>query len=689
MERHDTHALSSNTSSSGNHSYEFENKNKNKNNRKSYPKNIPVNLNGESTELNEQIDKINSILNKYNIHSEQTQKNNKIIKSRNNKEEKEIKIENLKNLLNNKNFSGDNIISNIKDKDTDDIYNINNKYNIFNSNKDKDDELAKEKRDIKRASINSINNNKINSQNKNDINIFNNVNKDKENQFKKGKLIYSMIYKNNKETRFNNIQKVIDEENKKKLKLKKLNDKDKLLLYQQVYKSGNLLREIKKPGKSFITKIFKEIKGIYQNNINMNSSNIDKIPNLLLTAKNDRFFCTKQSMSIKEYNRELKFQKYKKYKKDIDNEKIPSFSSINTSSSNSYISKSKNKSKSKKKTKKEKSKNTKNISLKKSGLYYKRYKPQKSISIISKLSKEKNEDEKKLSKKKKNLKIFNIKKKKNNTKEEKLKGINRNIRKYNIMNKNNEKFNEIQDEINKFNENEKYNNKEREDFKKFLQAQRMKRNKQIMKYMKKNGINSYNFFYPKEPSPLLGTFKDKYNIYPTLNMERKNSVDVGPNNNIIINTRQFYKVKYNLKKHSSKNNNQSKEYNHIHEHDIEHDNNENNNDIYIFDKHYGLEKDCPLCRAFQMKKLLDQNNTMNFIKSMKYKKLKLNDKNMSMVGFSSNRLLSPNSFSLINLNGKDYTNLSRNRNSSAREGEYIDVYPSIRKNIFLNEYFNH
>ena len=74
---------------------------------------------------------------------------------------------------------------------------------------------------------------------------------------------------------------------------------------------------------------------------------------------------------------------------------------------------------------------------------------------------------------------------------------------------------------------------------------------------------------------------------------------------------------------------------------------------------------------------------------MKYKKLKLNDKNMSMVGFSSNRLLSPNSFSLINLNGKDYTNLSRNRNSSAREGEYIDVYPTIRKHIFLNEYFNH
>ena len=43
--------------------------------------------------------------------------------------------------------------------------------------------------------------------------------------------------------------------------------------------------------------------------------------------------------------------------------------------------------------------------------------------------------------------------------------------------------------------------------------------------MKKQGMNSYNFFYPKEPSPLLGIFKNKCSVYPTLNMNRKSLIE--------------------------------------------------------------------------------------------------------------------------------------------------------------------
>ena len=72
-QRHNTHALSSYNSSSNNHSYDFENKNK-----------IikPINIKENFTQLsNAQMNKVNDILNKYNLISEKSS----------NKEEKEEK----------------------------------------------------------------------------------------------------------------------------------------------------------------------------------------------------------------------------------------------------------------------------------------------------------------------------------------------------------------------------------------------------------------------------------------------------------------------------------------------------------------------------------------------------------------------------------------------------------------------
>ena len=66
--------------------------------------------------------------------------------------------------------------------------------------------------------------------------------------------------------------------------------------------------------------------------------------------------------------------------------------------------------------------------------------------------------------------------------------------------------------------------------------------------------------------------------------------------------------------------------------------------MHLVDKHYGLEKDFPICRAFQMKILNDDFNSVN--------KLKINE-NMP-------RALSPNSYGIIN--ERDYSSLSRNRN---------------------------
>ena len=124
---------------------------------------------------------------------------------------------------------------------------------------------------------------------------------------------------------------------------------------------------------------------------------------------------TKQPLQNKEYIKTIKIAKYLRNQEDFKDEKIPSFSSINTSSSNDLgNSKSKSKSKKKKisknKTKpKSKPKNTPKKG--KGSLYSKNSKLQKSISLYSKNTKDKSEEGafKNLNKKKKV--IPNIKKK--------------------------------------------------------------------------------------------------------------------------------------------------------------------------------------------------------------------------------------------------------------------------------------
>ena len=75
----------------------------------------------------------------------------------------------------------------------------------------------------------------------------------------------------------------------------------------------------------------------------------------------------------------------------------------------------------------------------------------------------------------------------------------------------------------------------------------------------------------------------------------------------------------------------------------------------------------------------DDFNSVNYIKSMKYKKLKINE-NMP-------RALSPNSYGIIN--ERDYSSLNRNRNRSSRKSEYIDEYSQIRRNfVAVFDYFN-
>ncbi len=698
MERHDTHVVSSISSSSNNHSYDFENNINNKKTKKASAKKI--NLRNSQSVLNEpqlssiQINKINSILNKYNITSEQTQKNGQLLKYKQRtedyKEDQEIKLDN--NILTTKNNTGEANAHKKKeskknkkkkpDKIQKDFFKENNKEKEINNENNKDNN--KEEQKIEEQKIEEVK--KEETIKKEEPKIEDNYKKietikNEDIKYDSEKSKNYISYKNNlRDTKFNNIQKIIDDENRRKLRLKKLNNegKEKLLIYQQVNKLNNLVREIKKPPISFITKIYKTLNQVMDEKY---QKEMEETYGLLLSVKNENGFYTKQYVRNKEYNRKVKQIKNQKMKEELKDEKIPTFSSINTSSSNSLY-KTKSKSKSKKKTIKNKGKiKSKNFGKKKQNIFSKTNKPQRSVSVYSRVSKEKSDEGKKsTNSKKRKILIPNVKKKQTYVSDKKSAGVNKNIRKYSVVNRYKGKFSSLGKDSDKKEETKKNNrNNEKEnnelDFKKFLEEQKEKRNKLIKNYIRKNGINSYNFFYPKEPSPLLGTFKNKYSIYPSLNLDRKNSVDMGINNHIIISNRHFYKIKYNGNKGKTF---LEKEY---FSRENENLNNHNNNNLHLIDKHYGLEKDCPLCRAFQMKKLKDDYNTMNYIKSMKYKKLKISE-NMP-------RLLSPNSFGFINGNERDYSSLSRNRISSTKKSDYIDEYSQIKKNfVVVFDYFN-
>ena len=689
MERHETHALSSHTLSSE-HSYDFGNINK---------KGQTINKNTNENDFKDeqsnymQIKKINAILSKYNINSEQSQKSNKLNKNNlntENKKEEEIKI-------NPKLF--DNTICTTTSKNK----TLDNKRKAEKNKSNKGRKSIKTKTEVK---IN-LNKEEVKKEEQKTEEYKNEEQKNEESQYQelhKGKiktfdgLKFSVTYKDfNRETRFNNIDSYLRQENKNRLLMKKNenNNNIKLLIYKSVNKAGNLMREIKKPPIAFITKIFK-------NNTNK-ITHKNESPKILLSVINNFCFMTKQPLQNKEYNKTIKIAKYLRNQEDFKDEKIPSFSSINTSSSNDLgNSKSKSKSKKKKISKnktKQKSKPKSSPKKGKGPLYSKNSKLQKSSSLYSKNNKDKSEEGtfKNLNKKKKV--IPNIKKKQNLNSAKLIKGVNQDIRKISSVKRYQGKIINLKKDIGKINENEKsnninvnindnYNNINEKDknntneinFKKFLEEQRIKRNKQLKNYIKRQGMNSYNFFYPIEPSPLLGLFKNKYNIYPTLNIERKNSVDIGINNDIIIKNKHFYKMRFKPKK--LKNFNEKNEIENSKK-NIENKNirlsNHNNNSLHLIDKHYGIEKDCPLCRAFQMKKLTHGPNKFNDFKLMNYKKHTLNSLGL--------RAQTPSTFNYISVND-NYSNISMNRISSARRTDYIDQYSQIRKNFdILFDYF--
>ena len=656
MERHDTHALSDNSSSS--HSYQFDDKNKVY--RKSYQQNFmnDVNINKQ---LNNQITKINELLNKYNVNSKQIQNRRASMKIKGNRNRnslpEEIKPQLFKS-FNNNNINIDDDYYTSRNKDKEDKNNLNNiqTKNPAIDREDRKNDVENKSRDyfIKENEIND--NDLINKENKEIKDIYD---LDKKSD-KKDILIYSLSYKNvSKETRFNNIKKNKDD------KIKKIDGKQRLLIYQQVYKSHNLIREIEKPGRFFITKISKVI---YRN---PSFENLSENPKLSLTVKNNYCFITKQQVNTKTYKREIKINNYQnqKLKKEADDEKIPSFSSIESSSSDTY---SKPKSKAKKLEKNKVKIKSNNIQKKKAKLYnYKSFKGQKSLSIKSKISKDKiDENKKSLSKKKKN-KTYN-KKKLNNISDKKL-GINLNIRKNSLNSKYYEKINNLENEIDNKYEKIKVKNKNLKDFdfKKYLEEQQTKRKAQIINYIKKSGINSYNFFYPKEISPLFSTFKNKYTIYPTLNVNRKNSIEIGAHNNVIVNSKQYSIIKSNLQ-----NDNASV---------IEFKDNP-----HIIERHYGIEKDCPLCRAFQMRKLKNNNrSSINYNKLMRYKNSIITNKNASIGELGSARIKTPNIFSFVNPNN-EISALCRNRtkNFSIQKNEYIDEFPFFKENDILKDYLS-
>ena len=657
--RHNTHALSSYNSSSNNHSYEFENKNK----KEKYIK--PLRLKDNNTLISKnQIKKINEILYKYNL-----------ISDRSSNQEEKIKPK-IKKFPSNDYIQSTQSVKKKRRKNNSTIF-----MNIFNID-------SKEKN--KRKDVPEF----LNEEQKND-DFFKNKyveTKKTNNQIKE-----YLIYKNtSRETRINNIKEYLEEKEEEKRSIKKGDKKSALISYHKVNNSRNLLRSIKKPEISFITKIFKSF-STTTNNYNLFSG-------LRLNVKNNLCFLTKKLVKRKEFievEKNVNKEKYKKLKKEMEEEKIPTFSSIESSSSNNSSDEMKIKAKTKlkpslkKKTRKHKTtvKSKSPSKKKKLFLFKNTNKPIRSISVHSKFSNDS-------SKQRLTNKITNMKKLPNKSNRLKKKdiGINKNIRKYSIanslqeklLNKNglNNNFNRIKSarNLSPFRNNlininkptdENFKDKDKQngeaDFKKFLDEQRIKRNNQIRNFIKKQGMNSYNFFFPKEPSPLLSLFKNKYSVYPTLNVNRKNSLEKEEkhlkeiNKTNYINSATYRNVKISLKKMGEqKEKDKKKEINKIH---------------YI-DKHYGNEKDCPICRLLKLRREKDESSSTNnnYIRLKKYNKLKVAGKHSGM--------FSPIPRAGINLK-KDFELVGRNRNriKSAREFEWSNEDILFNKNYrILYEY---
>ena len=491
---------------------------------------------------------------------------------------------------------------------------------------------------------------KIEEQKNNDNNSYNKLN-EALNQNNNSKNDFLLYRKNTKETRFNNIQKnLIDEENKIKQK-KKFNSKNKLLFYQQENNSRHLLRSIKKSEISFITK---ESKILYMSS------------ELKYNVKNNICFYTKKIIKPEEFiqfEKKIKKEKYEKLKNEVlpEEEKIPTFSSIDSSSSNNTLTKikSKGKSKSKLKSKKKKThiKQKQKIPQKKKKLVLPKYtninRPIRSISLRSKFSSESNRTQKtnnlnnKIPKRTNERKYSIISRLQDMNKKEIRKNIisSKDLRK---KEENKTPFKNNLLDINKPTE-ENAQDKDKEnrekDFKKFLDEQNKKKKNQIIKFIKKQGMNSYNYFYPKEPSPLLSLFKNKYSVYPTLNINRRSSLD-----NI---KKNFYSATYRNDKKNIKKLMEEKAMIKIH----------------IKEKHYGNEKDCPICRSKKEKDELLNNID---IKSMKYNRFKVFS---PLIQNGTNKLM------------REFEPITKNRINSAKV-DLIGVNPPLRRNFsVLLDYF--
>ena len=625
-QRHNTHALSSYNSSSDNHSYN------NENNKKKKRRSI---LSDDIIKKNEQIynnnmNKINAILSKYNIilnlstnpPEKKISKKKKIILNNDDVSSKTIKKKRNLQIKNENTLSASNSIINAKSSS-------NNKIVIINK-----DKTAK----------------KIEEQKNNDNNSYNKLN-EALNQNNNSKNDFLLYRKSTKETRFNNIQKnLIDEENKIKQK-KKFNSKNKLLFYQQENNSRHLLRSIKKSEISFITK---ESKILYMSS------------ELKYNVKNNICFYTKKIIKPEEFiqfEKKIKKEKYEKLKNEVlpEEEKIPTFSSIDSSSSNNTLTKikSKGKSKSKLKSKKKKThiKQKQKIPQKKKKLVLPKYtninRPIRSISLRSKFSSESNRTQKtnnlnsKIPKRTNERKYSIISRLQDMNKKEIRKNIisSKDLRK---KEENKTPFKNNLLDINKPTE-ENAQDKDKEnrekDFKKFLDEQNKKKKNQILKFIKKQGMNSYNYFYPKEPSPLLSLFKNKYSVYPTLNINRRSSLD-----NI---KKNFYSATYRNDKKNIKKLMEEKAMIKIH----------------IKEKHYGNEKDCPICRSKKEKDELLNNID---IKSMKYNRFKIFS---PLIQNGTNKLM------------REFEPITKNRINSAKV-DLIGVNPPLRRNFsVLLDYF--
>ena len=625
-QRHNTHALSSYNSSSDNHSYNNEN-NKNKKKRSILSDDI---IKKNEQIYNNNMNKINAILSKYNIilnlstnpPEKKISKKKKIILNNDDVSSKTIKKKRNLQIKNENTLSASNSIINAKSSS-------NNKIVIINK-----DKTAK----------------KIEEQKNNDNNSYNKLNEalNQNNNSKKDFLLYK---NNTKETRFNNIQKnLIDEENKIKQK-KKFNSKNKLLFYQQENNSRHLLRSIKKSEISFITK---ESKILYMSS------------ELKYNVKNNICFYTKKIIKPEEFiqfEKKIKKEKYEKLKNEVlpEEEKIPTFSSIDSSSSNNTLTKikSKGKSKSKLKSKKKKThiKQKQKIPQKKKKLVLPKYtninRPIRSISLRSKFSSESNRTQKtnnlnnKIPKRSNERKYSIISRLQDMNKKEIRKNIisSKDLRK---KEENKTPFKNNLLDINKPTE-ENAQDKDKEnrekDFKKFLDEQNKKKKNQIIKFIKKQGMNSYNYFYPKEPSPLLSLFKNKYSVYPTLNINRRSSLD-----NI---KKNFYSATYRNDKKNIKKLMEEKAMIKIH----------------IKEKHYGNEKDCPICRSKKEKDELLNNID---IKSMKYNRFKIFS---PLIQNGTNKLM------------REFEPITKNRINSAKV-DLIGVNPPLRRNFsVLLDYF--